>query len=66
MKTQTVRVAALDQDFSFAAGEKIFMEISQKYSREQIKELAANAGFQITGEYFDSRHYFTDQIWLMG
>ena len=64
MTSQTIHVAVLDQDFHFAKGEKIFMEISQKYSREQIEGLAVDAGFQIGEQYFDSRHYFTDQIWF--
>jgi len=46
------------------AGEEIFMEISQKYSRQQIEALATGSGFKIEHEYFDSRHYFTDQIWM--
>ena len=62
--SQTVQIGALDQGFHFAAGEKIFMEISQKYSRQQIASLAKGSGFRIGSEYFDSRHYFTDQIWV--
>jgi len=62
--SQTVQIDALDQTFHFVAGEKIFMEISQKYSRRQITNLAEGSGFRIGGEYFDSQHYFTDQIWL--
>ena len=63
-RSQEVHITALDTDFHFAAGEKIFMEVSQKYSRAQIQRLAAGARFQIGGEYYDSRHYFTDQIWV--
>lgn len=66
MRSQTVHIAALDRDFHFDAGEKIFMEISQKYSRQLIEELAADADFHIGREYVDSRHYFTDQIWWAG
>lgn len=62
-QSQSVHIAALNKDFHFAAGEKIFMEISQKYSRQQIEALATGSGFKIEHEYFDSRHYFTDQIW---
>lgn len=62
--SQSVQIDALGQSFHFAEGEKIFMEISQKYSRQQIASLAEGAGFRIGSEYFDSRHYFTDQIWL--
>jgi len=62
-QSQTVHIAALNKDFHFAADEKIFMEISQKYSRQQIKALATGSGFNIEHKFFDSRHYFTDQIW---
>ena len=61
---QTVHVAALAKDFHFSEGEKIFMEISQKYNRELIDTLAKGAGFHVDKEYFDSRDYFTDQIWV--
>lgn len=60
---QTVHIDALQKDFEFAAGEKIFMEISQKYSPTQIENLATEAGFDVKKAFFDSRHWFTDQIW---
>lgn len=63
-QSQTVYIAALDKDFHFDAGEKIFMEISQKYSRGQIDALSNGVGFKIKNEYTDSRGYFTDQIWV--
>lgn len=63
-QSQTVHIAALNKDFYFAAGEIIFMEISQKYSRQQIETLVTGSGFRIKHEFFDSRHYFTDQIWM--
>lgn len=62
-KTHDVHIAALGRDFHFLEGERIFTEISQKYSRAQIAGLAAGAGFRVGREYYDSRHYFTDQIW---
>ncbi len=62
-KRQKVHIAALERDFEFSAGEKIFTEVSQKYGRPQIAELAADAGFRIGHEFFDSQHYFTDQVW---
>ena len=63
-QSQTVHIAALNKDIHFAAGEKIFMEISQKYSQSQIKSLSTDAGFQLNREYLDSRKYFTNQIWV--
>ena len=64
-QSQTVHIAALNKDIHFAAGEKVFMEISQKYSHSQIESLSTDAGFQLEKEYLDSRKYFTDQIWVL-
>lgn len=62
-RQQSVYIDALQKSLSFESGEKIFMEISQKYSVEQINDLANTAGFRVEREFFDSRHFFTDQIW---
>jgi dimethylhistidine N-methyltransferase len=63
-KAQTVKVDVLQKSFDFEAGEKIFMEISQKYSSEQIENLATEAGFRVAESFYDSRKWFTDQIWV--
>ena len=63
-QTQTVHIAALEKDFHFSEGEKIFMEISQKYNPQLINTLANGAGFQVDKQYQDSRNYFTDQVWI--
>lgn len=60
---QTVHIAELDKDFHFAEGEKVFMEISQKYDSQILDNLTKGAGFRIDKEYEDSRNYFTNQIW---
>lgn len=62
-KRQSVYIKALQKSFNFEADEKIFMEISQKYSVEYIDSLVTAAGFRVDREFFDSRHYFTDQVW---
>lgn len=63
-KPQTVYIEALQKSFKFAEGEKIFMEISQKYSTQQIEDLATESGFKVKEAFFDSRRWFTDQIWV--
>ncbi len=63
-RDQAVHIEALQKDFEFAAGEKIFMEISQKYNQAQIDRLAAEAGFEVQQVFYDSRQWFTDQIWV--
>ena len=60
---QTVHVAALDRSFDFEQWEAIFMEISQKYTRGMIQELATASGFEIETEFFDGENFYTDSLW---
>lgn len=60
---QRVRIAALDRNFEFAEGERIFMEISQKYDAEMIAAMAARSGFRVAAAFEDRRGWFTDQVW---
>lgn len=48
---------------SFEQGEPVYMEISQKYDREQISEAAAESGFLPIASFTDSNGYFLDVIW---
>lgn len=49
---------------SFEKDEYIFMEISQKYTLEQAAVFAQEAGFQVTGNFFDSKQWFVDTVWV--
>jgi dimethylhistidine N-methyltransferase len=60
---QEVYIAALDRSFRFAAGERIFMEVSQKYDQRMIDSLAARSGYRVAARFRDSRGWFTDQLW---
>ena len=60
---QSVRVGALDRQFGFEAGERIFTEISQKFDEAMIGQVAAEAGFVPGPAFFDRRRWFTDQVW---
>lgn len=60
---QTVRISALNRAFEFDQWEPIFMEISQKYTRAMIEELAAESGFEIETEFFDGENFYTDSLW---
>ena len=60
---QTVTIAALNRSFEFEQWEPIFMEISQKYTRIMIEELAAESGFAIETEFFDEINFYTDSLW---
>ena len=47
----------------FEAGEKIFMEISQKYTVLQTDEIAEAAGFSVLQHFYDSKKWFLDALW---
>ncbi|MCB0701225.1 MAG: L-histidine N(alpha)-methyltransferase [Candidatus Kapaibacterium sp.] len=61
MKNQQIRIK--DKRFEFKQSEPIFMEISKKYSTEDIEELALSTGFEIIKNYYDCKHYFADSLW---
>lgn len=63
-------VSLKDQDVSigntmvhFEKDETIFMEISQKYTLQQINEAAEECGFEALDHFFDSKKYFVDVLW---
>ena len=60
---QSVHIAAIDRTFDFDQWEAIFMEISQKYSKKMIKELAAESGFEIKQNFCERRNYYCDSLW---
>lgn len=60
---QSVYIEALGRSFDFEQWEAIFMEISQKYSLSMIENLAAESGFQIEKNFFDSQNFYTDSLW---
>ena len=62
-KEQDVPIRALDTSIHFDAWETIYMERSQKFSQQDIAQLADKAGFRVIHNYFDSKHYFTDSLW---
>ncbi|KAA2238394.1 L-histidine N(alpha)-methyltransferase [Chitinophaga agrisoli] len=47
----------------FEKDECIWTEISQKYSKAQIRQMAGNNGFIHTAEFLDARSWFMDAIW---
>ncbi|PYS97940.1 MAG: L-histidine N(alpha)-methyltransferase [Acidobacteria bacterium] len=60
---QSVTIDALNRTFEFEQWEPIFMEISQKYTRAMIEELAAESDFEIETEFFDEVNFYTDSLW---
>jgi L-histidine Nalpha-methyltransferase len=59
---QTVHIAG--EKIHFHQWEAIFMELSKKYSLREIDELAKSGGFKMEKNFFDSRNYFTDSLWV--
>ena len=60
---QSVTIKALNRTFEFEQWEPIFMEISQKYTRAMIEDLAAESDFEIETEFFDEVNFYTDSLW---
>lgn len=48
---------------SFEKDECIWTEISQKYSKDQVRQMAMNSGFVHTAEFLDTKSWFMDAIW---
>jgi dimethylhistidine N-methyltransferase len=62
-KKQTVNIHRLDQAIHFDAFESIFMEVSKKYSLEEIKDLADRSGFKHIQNFTDSEDFFVNSLW---
>lgn len=58
---QEVMIA--DEKVLFEEHEIIDMEVSQKFSSDQIHQLAEDTGFKVSGEINDSKNWFVDSIW---
>jgi dimethylhistidine N-methyltransferase len=62
-KEQAVFIKQLGQSFEFEAWEPIHTEYSYKFLESDIEDLAANTGYRIERQLFDSQRYFVDSIW---
>jgi L-histidine N-alpha-methyltransferase len=56
------RIEALELEFDLALGERIYVENSYKYSSEEIREMAGNAGFNILGQWRDPAGWFCEVL----
>ncbi len=61
---QSIHISALNKVFEFDQWEAVFMEISQKFSLRMIADIAGDSGFEIKQNFFDSRNYYCDSLWL--
>jgi L-histidine Nalpha-methyltransferase len=62
---QTIEIPVLNKAFKFKLGEKIFMEMSQKYDTDMIKQLASRCGFEVVRNFFDDRQFFVNSLWKL-
>ncbi|MTI31577.1 L-histidine N(alpha)-methyltransferase [Cytophagales bacterium RKSG123] len=63
-ENQQVRLEALEETISFHKWESIHTEISRKFSTKEIHELAERSGFKLLENFYDSKGFFVDSVWL--
>ncbi|MBK7426297.1 MAG: L-histidine N(alpha)-methyltransferase [Saprospiraceae bacterium] len=59
----TYRIEDLEMTVDFEAGEAIFMEISRKYTLDDIFNIADISGFRHANYWQDKKSYFIDTLW---
>ena len=57
-------VSQMSMEFTLSAFEAIQTEMSQKYTMEDMQDLARRAGFRIARDFQDARGFFTDSLWI--
>ncbi len=63
LKDQKVRIGEADF-IDFKQDEFIYTEISQKYTIEQVNQLAETTGFSSVKNYTDEKRWFLDAVWM--
>jgi len=61
---QQVHIRSANKTVSFHQNEYIFMEISQKFTVQQTKDIAISTGFIPANYLFDAKNWFTDAVWI--
>jgi L-histidine N-alpha-methyltransferase len=62
-RQQRAWLEAVQFEVRFSAWEAIQVELSQKYSPEEIEGLASASGFSLKRHFLDSKAYFIDSLW---
>jgi len=62
LRDQSVRIGNMGI-INFSKGERIFMEVSQKYSVEQTDEIATCSGFIVYHHFQDNESRFLNSLW---
>ena len=63
LQDQVVRIGEADFIF-FKEGEPVLTEISQKYGIDQVEKMAVDCGYKLLDNFYDSRKWFTDSLWV--
>lgn len=64
ISTRSQSVVLADRtEFNFSKDEAIYMEVSQKYSKNEIDQLGLSAGYEAIESYFDRQRWFVDVLW---
>ena len=63
MKDQAVQLKKLSTSFEFKYAEPVFLEISKKYSLEELEEMAKESNFSLVEHFHDCKHYFVNTLW---
>jgi len=62
-RRQSVHIRELNRTFEFGSWEPIHTESSYKFTPEMISHLARRIGFEVVGEFTDSKGYFMNSLW---
>lgn len=58
------KVTIENESFYFKKNEVIYMEVSQKFSIEDMEKLAVSSGFKTINTITDSKEWFADTFWI--
>lgn len=61
-KSQTVTIQALNETYTFEAGERIHTEISRKYNDKVLDAILKESNLEIEHKFIDTKGYFADYI----
>jgi len=64
-KPQVVKLQKLDKVYNFGAYEAIFTEVSKKYDKQELVQIAERAGFSLIEHLHDCKHFFTDAVFKL-
>ncbi|MEM6931291.1 MAG: L-histidine N(alpha)-methyltransferase, partial [Myxococcota bacterium] len=65
-RPQTLRVGPLDREFHIAGGERILVEVSRKFTVDQIRQEAARFDLRVQSVYTDDRDWFAVVVLARG